>query len=57
MCGMRMRLSEGLLLRLKDVDFDGQVIVVRSGNGDKERVLKMAADVAASPLDTLLPAH
>jgi integrase len=31
--GTGMRLAEGLNLRVKDVDFDRKVIVVRSGKG------------------------
>ena len=37
--GTGMRLTEGLNLRVKDVDFDRKVIVVRSGKGDKDRVV------------------
>ena len=33
-----MRLKEGLRLRVKDVDFDRKLIVVRSGKGDKDRI-------------------
>ena len=36
-----MRLSEGLSLRVKDLDFDRHVIVVRSGKGDKGRVVML----------------
>lgn len=36
--GTGMRLTEGLQLRAKDVDFDGRRIVVRGGKGDKDRV-------------------
>ncbi len=39
--GTGMRLSEGLSLRVKDVDFDRHVIVVRSGKGDKDRVVML----------------
>jgi integrase len=34
-------LAEGLSLRVKDVDFDRKVIVVRSGKGDKDRVVML----------------
>lgn len=33
--GIGMRLSEGLSLRVKDLDFDRHVVVVRSGKGTK----------------------
>src|SRR5882672_1422016 len=36
--GTGMRLLEGLRLRVKDVDFARNQIVVRSGKGDKDRV-------------------
>lgn len=39
--GTGMRLAEGLSLRVKDVDFDRHVIVVRSGKGDKDRVVML----------------
>ena len=39
--GTGMRLAEGLCLRIKDVDFDRKVIVVRSGKGDKDRVVML----------------
>lgn len=39
--GTGMRLAEGLNLRVKDVDFDRKVIVVRSGKGDKDRVVML----------------
>lgn len=39
--GTGMRLSEGLSVRLKDVDFDHHVVIVRSGKGDKDRVVML----------------
>ena len=39
--GTGMRLAEGLCLRVKDVDFDRRVIIVRSGKGDKDRVVML----------------
>ncbi len=39
--GTGIRLTEGLCLRVKDVDFDRHVIVVRSGKGDKDRVVML----------------
>ncbi|OYT87708.1 MAG: hypothetical protein CFE46_11240 [Burkholderiales bacterium PBB6] len=37
--GTGMRLFEGLQLRIKDVDFFHQIIVVHCGKGDKDRLL------------------
>lgn len=39
--GTGMRLLEGLRLRVKDVDFVRQVIVVRDGKGGKDRVVML----------------
>lgn len=39
--GTGMRLLEGLRLRVKDVDFDRLVIVVREGKGAKDRVVML----------------
>jgi len=36
--GTGMRLMEGIRLRVKDVDFDRQVIIVREAKGGKDRV-------------------
>ena len=36
--GSGLRLSECVSLRVKDIDFDGQLIVVRRGKGSKDRV-------------------
>lgn len=47
--GTGMRLAEGLSLRVKDVDFDRHVVVVRSGKGDKDRVV-MLPRTLATPL-------
>lgn len=44
--GTGMRLSEGLSLRVKDVDFDRHVVVVRSGKGDKDRVVMLPRSLA-----------
>jgi site-specific recombinase XerD len=41
--GTGMRLMEGLRLRIKDVDFDRRVIVVREGKGGKDRVVMRCA--------------
>ena len=39
--GTGMRLMEGLALRVKDVDFDRNAIVVREGKGAKDRVVML----------------
>lgn len=39
--GTGMRLMEGLRLRVKDVDFDRMVIVVREAKGNKDRVVML----------------
>jgi integron integrase len=51
--GTGMRLAEGLSLRVKDVDFDRQVIVVRSGKGDKDRVVMLPRTLAPPLRDQL----
>ncbi len=42
MYGSGLRLSECLRLRVKDVDFSYRCVTVRSGKGDKDRVVTMA---------------
>ena len=44
--GSGLRLMEVLRLRIKDVDFDHQSLVVRSGKGNKDRVTILPANVA-----------
>jgi integrase len=39
--GYGMRLMEGLRLRIKDVDFDRKVIIVREAKGGKDRVVML----------------
>lgn len=41
------RLLEGLRLRVKDVEFDRQVFVVRESKGNKDRVLMLPRTLAA----------
>ena len=36
--GTGMRLSEGLRLRIKDLDFEARQIIVRDGKGEKDRI-------------------
>jgi integron integrase len=44
--GTGMRLMEALSLRVKDVDFDRQAIVVREGKGAKDRVVMLPRSLA-----------
>jgi integrase len=48
-----MRLREGLTLRVKDIDFERRVIVVRQGKGGKDRVV-MLPDVLKPALQEQL---
>ncbi len=43
--GCGMRLMEGLRLRVKDVDFDRKVIIVRDGKGGKDRVVMLPQSI------------
>jgi integron integrase len=45
--GTGMRLMEALRLRIKDVDFDKQVIVVREAKGNKDRVVMLPQSLEA----------
>jgi integron integrase len=47
--GTGIRLSEGLHLRIKDVDFDHRAVIVREGKGAKDRVV-MLPDSLVAPL-------
>jgi integron integrase len=47
--GTGMRLMEGLRLRIKDVDFENQTIIVRDGKGGKDRAV-MLPERLAQPL-------
>jgi integron integrase len=46
--GTGMRLMEGLRLRVKDVDFDRQVLVVREAKGGKDRVVMLPHSLAGA---------
>ena len=46
--GTGMRIAEALQLRVKDVEFDRQAIIVRSGKGAKDRVVMLPASLAAA---------
>jgi integron integrase len=45
--GTGMRLMEGLRLRVKDIEFDRRVIVVRGGKGDKDRIVPLPETLMA----------
>jgi integron integrase len=55
--GTGMRLMEGLRLRIKDVDFDRRVIVVRDGKGGKDRVVMLPQSLAPALKAQLLAAR
>jgi integron integrase len=44
--GTGMRISEGLQLRVKDLDFDHGTIIVREGKGSKDRALMLPESLA-----------
>lgn len=46
--GTGMRLMEGLRFRVKDVDFDRHVIIVREAKGNKDRVVMLPRSLAVS---------
>jgi integron integrase len=43
--GSGMRLLEGVRLRVKDVDFDRRIIIVRDGKGGKDRVVMLPRSI------------
>jgi integrase len=46
--GSGLRLMESLCLRIKDVDFEKNSIVVRDGKGDKDRITMLPESLKAS---------
>jgi len=44
--GTGMRLMEGMRLRVKDIDFDRHVIIVREAKGNKDRVVMLPRSLA-----------
>lgn len=46
--GTGLRITEALQLRIKDVDFERRIIVVRAGKGGKDRVVMLPAALAPS---------
>jgi len=55
--GKGMRLMEGLRLRVKDVDFDRAVIVVREAKGNKDRMVMLPRTLATALRAQLLHAR
>jgi len=52
--GAGLRVSETVRLRVKDLDFDSGVVMVRSGKGDKDRSSILAASLSAELKDHLV---
>lgn len=52
LCGSGLRLFELSRLRVKEVDFDGHVLVVREGKGGKDRRVPLRA---AAPISARIP--
>jgi integrase len=44
--GTGLRISEALQLRVKDLDFAHQAVIVRAGKGDKDRVVMLPQSLA-----------
>ena len=55
--GTGMRIMEGVRLRVKDVDFDHQALVVREGKGFKDRVVMLPASLAPALRDQVARAR
>jgi len=55
--GTGMRISEALQLRVKDVDFSHQALIVREGKGGKDRVLMLPQSLAQPLRDQLAKAR
>jgi integron integrase len=55
--GTGMRLMEGLRLRVKDIDFDRHVIVVREAKGNKDRVVMLPRSLAPALRSQVLAAR
>jgi integrase len=52
-----MRLMEGMRLRVKDIDFDRLVIMVREATGGKDRVVMLPRSLAAALRRQMLAAR
>jgi integron integrase len=55
--GTGMRLMEGMRLRIKDVDFDRHVIIVRDAKGGKDRVVMLPRSLAPAMRGQMLAAR
>ena len=55
--GTGMRIMEGIRLRVKDVDFERQVLVVREGKGFKDRVVMLPVSLAPALREQLARAR
>lgn len=55
--GTGLRLMEGLRLRVKDVDFDRRVIIVREGKGAKDRVVMLPQSLMPALRQQMLAAR
>ncbi|HSW56033.1 MAG TPA: integron integrase [Ignavibacteriaceae bacterium] len=55
--GTGMRLSEGLRLRIKDVDFEMNQIIVRDGKGEKDRITVLPQKLIGDLKDQIRKVH
>lgn len=55
--GTGLRISEALQLRVKDLDFEHQALIVRSGKGGKDRVVMLPQTLHAELRAQLADAH
>lgn len=55
--GSGLRLMEAMRLRVKDLDFDRQAVVVRDGKGGKDRVVTLAPELYAPLREHLRRRH
>jgi len=55
--GTGMRLTEGLRLRVKDIEFERRAIIVRQGKGAKDRVVMLPAALEAPLREQLQRSH
>lgn len=55
--GTGIRIMEALRLRTKDIDFDHHCIIVRSGKGDKDRIVMLPTSVISNLKIQLQRAH
>ena len=55
--GTGMRISEGMQLRVKDLDFEHQAVIVREGKGAKDRALMLPQSLVPSLREQLAKAR